>query len=82
MSRRRPERPHVSRYLADGELPDFARDWADYLFRQTASVLRGFQPVDATITAALNLRVGQKLDPVHFSPACSPNSNRLSSSPT
>jgi hypothetical protein len=52
----------LARLLASGELPDFAHDWADDLVRQAADVLRGGQPADATITAALNLRAGPLLD--------------------
>jgi len=52
----------LARLLASGELPDFARDWADDLVRQTADVLRGDQHADAAIMAALNLRAGPLLD--------------------
>src|SRR5262245_9343423 len=48
--------------MARGLLPDFARDWADDLVRQAADVLRGDQPANATVTAALNLRAGPLLD--------------------
>jgi hypothetical protein len=48
--------------MARGLLPDFAHDWADDLVGQTANILRGDQPADATITAALNLRAGPLLD--------------------
>jgi hypothetical protein len=47
---------------ARGLLPDFAHDWADDLAMKTADVLRGAQPADATIIAALNLRAGPILD--------------------
>jgi hypothetical protein len=49
--------------LARGLLPDFARDWGDDLVVQTADVLRGAQPADTTIAAAINLRAGPPLDP-------------------
>jgi hypothetical protein len=52
----------LARLLASGELPDFARDWADDLVRRAADVLRGDQPADPAIMAALNLRAGPLLD--------------------
>jgi len=48
--------------MARGLLPDFAHDWGDDLVQQAADVLRGDQPADPAIMAALNLRAGPLLD--------------------
>jgi hypothetical protein len=55
-------RIRLARLLADDGLPDFAHGWADDLVRQTADVLRGAQPADMTIAAAMNLRAAPRLD--------------------
>jgi hypothetical protein len=55
-------RIRLARLLARGLLPGFAMDWADDLVRQTAEVLRGVQPADPVILAALNLRAASQLD--------------------
>lgn len=62
MPRRIDRRFQLVRLLNDGELPDFAHDWADTLVWQTLGVLRGVQPADAIIKAALDLRTGPLLD--------------------
>jgi hypothetical protein len=54
-------RIRLALHLAADDLPEFAPRWADRISRRAADVLRGVQPVDDVIKAALDLRAAPLL---------------------
>lgn len=54
-------RIRIARHLAADDLPEFAPKWADQISRRAADVLRGAQPADEVIKAALDLRTAPPL---------------------